>query len=304
MPGMSSNAAMSRRPHLIAVLLALIAGASQARPVELPVEACMPGALEPTWLTAPSEGESTQTGEFTLELDIGQGGPATLEVFVPDSAGKRPLPLLLLLHGAVPPSQQAHTARVTREHWRWLADDYGFIIAALRGNGPSGGWLVEETWASLFAAVDAVGARWRIDRLRIYGWGFSAGAHVMHAFALEEPRLVAAYAAHAGALQALAGVNAPARAPVHVPVSLIVGHTDPLRPHAEADRGRFMAAGWRLGHDLNFTLFEGGHTYGQDQLERAWLDVCDFGLDLAKPQASAPGLRLQRERGQTQRAPD
>lgn len=227
------------------------------------------------------------------EFDGLYPGTQALTVSVPDTGSTRPAllylptaygpdkawPLIVVLHGAAGSSEFAPLAAdEIRNLWAGVAEREGAILLAPVASGAQGGWLPANDQPYVACAVAEVSRRYRIDAARRYLWGFSAGAHFGHALALGNSRRFAAYAVHAGALEALAcsvgGVYACTstlpQVPRRIPVSLRVGDMDPLQPYVATDFGRFSAAGWAQPAQLSYAEFTGGHWVDTADVEEAW----------------------------------
>ncbi len=194
--------------------------------------------------------------------------PAT---YRPDAA----YPLLIVLHGA---TGSAATTPAEAQFYRDLFATYTgpgrAIVASLPASGSQGGWSPANDGPFISAVLDDVEAAYAIERSRRYLWGFSAGAHFGYAIALFNTDVFAALAVKAGALAAYAGIDAPALADRPLPVDIRIGISDPLLPFAQADRQRFIDAGWQLGHDLTYTEVIGDHAVDAVDAHAAWLAVC------------------------------
>ncbi len=185
-----------------------------------------------------------------------------------------PMPLLCLFHG------QGGSGAGIRDFWQATAEREGFLLMATDATGSSGGWYPARDAPRFEAALNDALAAYTVDTRRLYLWGFSAGAHFVHAIALLNPDLFAAYAVSAGVLGALAGSSAPAEAARlrRIPVEIRVGRSDPLFPQAQADRDAFLAAGWAEGETLRFTAFDGGHTLRSSDPPELWGFLSAFRL--------------------------
>ncbi|HUN51314.1 MAG TPA: PHB depolymerase family esterase [Candidatus Sulfotelmatobacter sp.] len=153
-----------------------------------------------------------------------------------------PVPLVLVLHGA------GGNGAGALVHYRWdeKARAAGFIAAApdampafpeLRtnfltnprywsdgsGRGPPAHGRIDDT-AFLAALIEALAARYPVDRSRIYVTGFSSGASMTHRAGLLLADRLAAIAPVAGKAWSR---SRPARP---LPVLFLVGDQDPLTP--------------------------------------------------------------------------
>ena len=221
---------------------------------------------------------SSASGQVTYHFDV-----------PPYYQPGRPAPLIALLHGAAGPGGQSFAAAATRDAWA-MAGLGDAIVVAPESSGSQGGWIPNTDLVKLQAVLASARMRYNIDLNRIYGWGFSAGAHTMHSFALAgAPNLFAGYSVSAGALQAFAGVNAPMMAPRKVPLHVHQGINDGVVPFniVQADIIRFQNAGWISaavqGQNLFFESFDGGHEFESAHAARIWANLCRF--------AEVPALR-------------
>jgi poly(3-hydroxybutyrate) depolymerase len=249
----------------------------------------------------PSNGSGGALGSGTRSVHIvGLGtGTQTYSLYVPTNyTPSRAWPLLLVLHGVAPYPDTY--AAMTRDDWSGVAATGGFIVAAPTahdqvsvGGVPGVTWLVPPTAGAndydLFAAIRSdVESAYNIERTRIYGWGFSAGAHVMHDLGVNtystafNATTMAAYGASAGDLYALAcysesscGATLSAL-PRKIPVDIHIGTSDPNYPcpYAQCDHSRFVTQGWVDGQTIYYTEFVGGHEYTAAQLYDIWHNLC------------------------------
>jgi hypothetical protein len=237
-------------------------------------------------------------------------GNQTYYVYVPNGyTPSRPWPLVIALHGLAPWSSRNSYGSATRNDWASVISATGFLVAAPVADDqvdvsgtPGATWRVPPASAptdyDLIAAViaDMEGA-YNVERTRIYGWGFSAGAHVMHDLALgtySPPSFgnatIAAYGISAGGLQQLVcptSVDAScslqlSAVPRKLPVDIYLGNTDPLYTNATKSAGDdpsiLANAGWVMGQNLQFTLFNGPHTYTTTQLSDIWAHLCPYAV--------------------------
>jgi poly(3-hydroxybutyrate) depolymerase len=304
-------------PSRVALLLtAFVAGsAAAATSVKLPNWAC----AQPDTIYAsafdqaaaqlphdPSLGNGgAYPGSQTRTLHIAGLGAGTQNyyLYVPDSyTPERSWPLMLVLHGVAPYGGADGYATTTRNNWITVANAGAFIVAApvaddviyQNGNPYAVSWLVVPPTAhpndyDLFAAVrtDLEGA-YNIERTRIYGWGFSAGGHVMHDLGMTQhsaafnASTMAAYGVSGADLAALACAgmtdtacnNLLASVPRKIPVDIHIGNSDPNSSYAKSDHLRFVAQGWVNHVTIFYEVFVGGHTYTIDQLGETWTHLC------------------------------
>jgi predicted esterase len=239
----------------------------------------------------------------TLHIQGLGTGTQNYYVYVPgDYVPTRPWPLLLVLHGVAPYGKGDSYASITRDNWSTVAAAGHFIVAApvadevyydQYGNPYALSWLVPPTYGpsdyDLFAAIRTdLEAAYNIERTRIYGWGFSAGAHVMHDLGVNDysaafnADTMAAYSVSAGVLQGLAcpGSTNTGCTPLlaeltrRIPVDIHIGMSDPNYQDAFSDHILFQTNGWIDGQTIHFTAFSGGHTYTIGQLGEIWANLC------------------------------
>lgn len=297
----------------MALLIGQTTATSAAQTVVLPDWVCMhPDSIyaggfedgEVILPNDPSNGSGGTTGSITRQVHVtGLGtGPQTYYLYVPTNySPSRAWPILLALHGTAPyPDTYAAT---TRDDWVAAASTGGFIVAApvahsvfydpgCQCNGVS--WLLPPSSTATdydeFAAIRAdLEAAYNIERTRIYGWGFSAGGHVMHDLGINtysaafNASTMAAYSVSSGDLAGLAcqGLSntqcnqALDALPRKIPVDIhIGGNTDPNFGPAQADHTRFVAQGWTDSDSIFYTSINIGHTYAIPQLTDIWHNLC------------------------------
>ena len=308
---------MPPRPcQLAAVLLAVLsAPAGAATSVTLPAWTCsQPDTIyRDTFDTIqaavphdPSAGQGgVYPGKLTRTVHVAGLGSGTQNyyVYVPDNYDPdRPWPLLLALHGVAAVGDSE--AMRTRDNWSGVAESGGFIIAAPVADEIAQCWDGQqyvpcESWLlpprngpsdyDLFAAIraDLEGA-YNIERTRIYGWGFSAGGHVMHDLGVSQhssafnASTMAAYGVSSGILAMVAcagysddGCDALLNAlPRKIPLDIHIGNNDPNYQAAKADHLRFVADGWINHETIFYSVFVGGHDYTVQQLGQVWTNLC------------------------------
>ena len=218
---------------------------------------------------APSGGCSgVYPGRFVVPL---KGLPVNAVIQVPDSyRPQQSMPLIFLLHGAAGPGQAPHQAQAMLDVWASVLSEHGLIAVALIATGGQGGWIPPNTQTMMEVAATQFADDYNVDLARQYGWGFSAGGHVLHALALDQVLPFAGYAVTAGALDAYAGAGAPAAAANMVPVFLSVGQFDNLYSFVQTDYQRFINAGWIGDTSVTLYSFPGGHTIGAEVPAQAW----------------------------------
>lgn len=125
-------------------------------------------------------------------------------LFVPRTASRHPLPLVLVLHGYGQSGKLLEPAT----GYDKLADEQGFLVAypdAIHGvwntRLPSGfkSSLADDV-RFLTQLVDEIARRHKVDRRRVYATGHSDGARMTYRLACEHPEVFAAVAPVAGGM--------------------------------------------------------------------------------------------------------
>jgi len=234
--------------------------------------------------------------------DLGSGAQPYY-VYVPDAyTPSRPWPLLVGLHGVAPYASVYNYARDVSAYWSGVAQTGDFIVVAPVANNViydsnsqpyAVSWLVPPSagpndYDMLAAILADMQSAYNIELSRIYGWGFSAGGHVMHDLGVSthstalNASTLAAYGVSAGDLSALACASISNAAcdqllsglSRKVPVDLRVGNADPNLPYVSDDYSRFVADGWSAGQNVFYSTFTGAHTYSTADLQAAWTHLC------------------------------
>lgn len=296
--------------RLAAGLLVTVSLHANAQILRLPAAACAePGdsgdgfeSELPTW---PSLGTGGLAGSGSRVIAVPgfASNPAyaqrTYFWFVPEPLRPGPLPLVVALHGtAGSPANAYNEARVVRDLWVDAARRHGFAVLSPVAGGNRGSWVAPLTagdaptdYDLIAAAMADLESRYNIERARRYLWGFSAGGHVALDLVVNPlhdgfgRRQFAAVAVNAGVLAGLACAgldDATCRIALRdafprLPVQVLVGENDSLRPYAEADTPRFLGEGWVASRNHAFQTFSGGHWVGLDHPDRHWDWFCQFG---------------------------
>ncbi len=268
----------------LCAVLVFAGPAMAASSVELPSQACRHPALsvfasgfeQQPWQPVPSLGSGGASGSSQRLTS----GPSPVSYFAHAPASRAAAaPLMLVLHGAGGPGTAVLNAMATRDAWVGLAEARGFVVAAPIASGSQGGWVPSSDFAAIDRVLADMQSAYDLDRSRVYLWGFSAGGHIAHTLALlRNPDRHAAYAVNAGVLEGHAGPQAAATSPRRVPLISSVGDADPLLSFAQADRQRFLSAGWTDGLDYRLRVFSGGHEYTTADLAAAYDFQCHYGL--------------------------
>jgi len=312
----------TRTPSYMSCLriLAAIAAAGLALPVHAATSVSLPGweCAHPDAVfvdefdegsTVPHDPSNGNGGQFpgkqsrTVHVAGLGTGKQTYYLYLPaDYTPTHSWPLLVVLHGVAPYGSQNSYASTTRDNWIAAATAGHFIVAAPVASKVyydnnfqpyAVSWLVPPTSGpsdyDMFAAIrDDLEGAYNIERTRIYGWGFSAGAHVMHDLAVNtysdafNASTMAAYGVSAGVLQGLA-CPGPTDAgcgpllqglPRRIPVDIHIGISDQNYGQALADHALFLTQGWTDDATIHYVEFSGGHTYTVAQLSTIWNNIC------------------------------
>jgi poly(3-hydroxybutyrate) depolymerase len=303
-------------PAAAVILLCAAGGTTMAaQSVVLPAWVCahpdgiFSSGLEAGEVTVPHNPSNGSGGLFpsntsrALHISGLGNGTQTYYLYLPgDYTPARSWPLLIILHGTAPYGSQDYYATAIRNDWITAAGNSHVIIAApvahevfndMNNQPYAVSWLVPPTFGpndyDQFAAMLAdIESAYNIERTRIYGWGFSAGGHVMHDLGVNNhssalnASTMAAYSVSAGELAGLAcaGLSGPDcdqilnDVPRKIPVDIHIGTSDTNYGYAAADNTRFSADGWSGGQTLFYNTFTGGHTYSVSDLQIAWSNLC------------------------------
>jgi polyhydroxybutyrate depolymerase len=187
---------MTRRPALVAVILAALAlpacGRTPARDLDL-----------------------TSPGTRDLTMKVGSEN-RTFRLHVPPGATSTPRPLVIALHGAASNGKQTENLTGLSP----LADQKGFVVAY-----PDGENRVWRYWNAgegrkdfqfLSDLMDAMVKSGSVDARRIFLTGISNGAYFSHALAVEYGDRVAAIAPVAGTILRLPARMAKPKRPMPV----------------------------------------------------------------------------------------
>jgi poly(3-hydroxybutyrate) depolymerase len=212
---------------------------------------------------------------------VSRGKERTYYLFVPTTiSAEHPAPLIVTFHGS------GGNGKTLVDRWQDLAEKEGIVVA-----GPDSTDSVH--WASpqdgpllLRDIVEAVGAKFPIDRHRIYLFGHSAGAVFGLQMATLESEFFAAAAVHAGSVDPayFSTFDFAAR---KIPILIFIGTRDayfPL-PEVRATAEALKTRGFPVtlvempGHTHNYAL------KSQDVNAQAW----EF---LSRERIAEPGFRM------------
>jgi hypothetical protein len=189
-------------------------------------------------------------------------------------------PLLFTWHGAGGAGTAPSFAISHRDFWKPTGDTNNFIVVAQESTGATGGWVPGTDFPILSEILDDMYSHYNIEKTRVYGHGFSAGAHVMHGLMLFNAQDFAAYVISAGVLEAYAGTSAPINASRKIPVFVSIGNTDTfgsnLNSLSHSNHIIFNNAGWIDNENYWLDEFIGGHEIDPLVRSKSWEKICIF----------------------------
>jgi poly(hydroxyalkanoate) depolymerase family esterase len=223
----------------------------------LPVLAAAAMLVTPVTAAAAPPQRPGTTARYTYANDL---GARDYVLHVPRRYRKRPVPLLVYLHGC---TQTAEVARV-QTHLDDFADRKNFLVAfpeqaSNENSGTCWNWFLPDSWErggeepSIIAGITReVMSRFSVDPRRVFVAGISAGGAMTAVMGATYPDLYAAMAAHAGceyrgdpciatpvapppdlngelAYQAMGAFERP------VPLMAVVGDADTIAPPQNTD---------------------------------------------------------------------
>lgn len=234
-------------------------------------------------------------GSKTRSVSVSGLGSRLYFVYIPTSySPSRPMPLMLVMHGAGGPGTSEGAAQAARNDWIATANSRSFIVmAAVGSDDANGSWTVPPPAPSdynvMIAMLADMKAAYNIDSSRFHGWGYSSGGSVMDDMVFGpysagiDIDTFAGIAIHAGGLDGLACSSTVAcmallnSAERKIPVDLRVGDGDTAsRPHVLADYNRLQNAGWVANSNVWYTEFVGGHEYEPALFGGIWDHLCPF----------------------------
>jgi len=208
----------------------------------------------------------------TLRID-----PAsrTYYLFVPDSVGAEPAPLVITLHGS------GRDGRPLVELFRDVASKQRFIVVGPDATDRRGWQVPADGPAFLYFLIDAVKAKHAVDARRMYLFGHSAGASFALTMGLMESEYFAGVVAHAVALQR-DGRQQLLAAPRKLPIAMFHGTRDNVIPVETARESRDVLL--QAGFSIDFRElagFEHNSLYirGVTIVEPAWEFLRTKALD-------------------------
>jgi len=194
-------------------------------------------------------GSRADAGTLVRDETLEHGGIARwYDVWLPDAAPATtaPAPLVVVLHGGTQSNDALESGALLE--LRAVADEEGLLLALPNGtssasgaSGPSGSFnwndcradagpaaTVADDVGFVAALIDAVSARWPVDRDRVYVLGASNGGMMAYRLALELSDRIAAVAAAIANLP----LNGECRAAPERPLSVLImnGTADSIMP--------------------------------------------------------------------------
>ena len=187
----------------------------------------------------------------------------TYYLFVPESVGSEPAPLVITLHGS------GRDGRPLVDLWRDAASKQRFIVTGPDAIDRRGWQTPADGPAFLYFLVEAIKAKHPVDGRRMYLFGHSAGASFALTMGLAESEYFAGVAAHGVALQR-DGRDQLFAAPRKLPIALFHGTSDRVIPISAAREARdaLVAAGFQAdlkelaGYEHNTIYTQGYNIVG------------------------------------------
>jgi poly(3-hydroxybutyrate) depolymerase len=220
---------------------------------------------------ATSAAGATVTKE-TLKID---STSRTYFMFVPDSVGAEPAPLVITLHGS------GRDGRPLVELFRDAASKQGFIVVGPDATDRRGWQVPADGPAFLYFLVEAVKSKHAVDGRRMYLFGHSAGASFALTMGLMECEYFAGVATHAVALQR-EGRQQLLSAARKLPIAMFHGTSDNVIPIGTAREGRdaLLTAGFQVDfHELAGYEHNTLYTRGDTVVGPAWEFLKTKALD-------------------------
>ena len=175
-----------------------------------------------------------EPGKISKESFTSGGKKRAYYLYVPKAVAeaKTAAPLLVTLHGT------GRDGRILVEHWKDVADREGIILAgpdSAKAGSTEGGatWLLGRDGPDFIRdVVEDVGAKYAVNKRRVYLFGHSAGGGFAIYLSVTESEYFAAAFVHAGAIPE-EGRKAFDMVKRTIPVGIVVGTEDPFFPVAD-----------------------------------------------------------------------
>lgn len=187
-------------------------------------------------------------------------------VYLPKSASRSPLPLVIFLHGSG--EREADTVRLRKVPPLSLAEESNYPFVLIAPHCPKG-----RSWeASLvMPLIEEAVSRYHVDPSRVYLTGFSMGAYGTWQIAGEYPGSFAA-------IVPIAGGGRPEQAVVlkEMPIWAVHGTQDDVVPPSES---RTMVAALQAAGGKPLLTLSGRHGHGIDDWAYAELGIWSWMLN-------------------------
>jgi poly(3-hydroxybutyrate) depolymerase len=215
---------------------------------------------------------AAEVGRATLPFN---GAVRTYYLYVPD-APKIAMPAIVLLHGS------GGEGGFMVHLWRAVGDANGIILIAPNATNSARWNLRRDGPDVMHALVEAVAARYPIDRRRVYVFGYSAGAVYALTLAMLESEYFAAVAMNAGAWRRSGEFDVMRFARRKIPLAIVIGDRD--KPFPPASVRSTETALKRAGFPIEVTVIPGrDHAYNESAAPRinaiAWTYLSAHRLD-------------------------
>jgi len=187
-------------------------------------------------------------------------------LFVPDSVGTEPAPLVITLHGS------GRDGRPLVELFRGAASKERFIVVGPDATDRRGWQVPMDGPAFFYFLVEAVKTKHPVDGRRVYLFGHSAGASFALTMGLMESEYFAGVVAHAVALQRESREQLLG-APRKLPIAMFHGTKDQVIPIAVAREARdaLMQSGFPIAfHELPGFEHNTLYSRGDAVVQPAW----------------------------------
>jgi poly(3-hydroxybutyrate) depolymerase len=215
-------------------------------------------------LASPARAASAASlSKETLKIEKDQ---RTYYLFIPDTIGPEPVPLVIALHGS------GRDGRPLVDLFRSIAAKEKFIVVGPDATDRRGWQVPADGPAFLYFLIEAVRAKHAIDGRRMYLFGHSAGASFALSMGLMESEYFAGIASHALAFQE-EGREQLLAAPRKLPIAIFHGTSDGTIAidMARSARDVLVKAGFPVDfHEL--AGYEHNSIYGRGDsiLQPAW----------------------------------
>ena len=208
----------------------------------------------------------------TLKVERDQ---RTFYMFIPDTVGPEPVPLVIALHGS------GRDGRPLVDLFRPVASKEKFIVVGPDATDRRGWQVPADGPAFLYFLIEAVKAKHAVDGRRVYLFGHSAGASFALSMGLMESEYFAGIVSHALAFQQ-EGREQLLAAPRKLPIAIFHGTSDGTIPIDAARRARdvLVKAGFPVDyHELPGYEHNTIYTRSESVMQPAWDFLKAHALD-------------------------